>query len=54
MIGLPSGVVVQSSDRINPSLDYLPCSVETVGLVKDRRLNTTAAVMTRDDDVADF
>ena len=53
MVGLPSGVVVQGSDRIDPSLDCLSRSVEVVGPVKDRSLNTTTAVVARNEDVAD-
>jgi len=52
MSDLPSRVVVQGSDRINPILNCLSRTVEVVGPVEDRSLNTTAAVMARDDDVA--
>ena len=51
---LPSGVVVQRSDWIDPCLNCFPCSVEVIGLVEDRSLNATTAVVTHDDDAADF
>lgn len=35
-------------------MDCFSCSVEVVGLVEDGSLDTTTAVMTHDDDVADF
>lgn len=44
--------MVQGSDRINPRLNCLSCPIEVVGPVKDRSLDTTAAVMARDDDMA--
>ena len=53
VVGLPSGVLVQRSDGIDPRLDCFSCSVEVVGLAEDRCLNTTTTVMTHDDNVAD-
>lgn len=52
MSDLPSRVAVQFSDRINPRLNCLSRTVEVFGPVKNRSLNTTAAIMARDDDVA--
>ena len=52
-IDLPSGVVVQASNWLDPILDCLSCTVEVARPVEDRSLNTTAAIVTHDDDVAD-
>jgi hypothetical protein len=54
VIDLPSGAVVQRSDRFDPILDHFSCPVEIVGPVEDGSLDTTAAVMTHDDNMADI
>lgn len=51
---LPSGVIVQCSDRIDPSLDHFPSSVEIVWPVEDSSLDTTTAVMAHDEDMTDI
>lgn len=53
VIDSPGGVMVQLSDRIDPSLNHFSCSVEIVGPVENRGLDTTTAVMAHDDDMAD-
>lgn len=53
-IDLPGGVVVQHSNWLDPILDRLSCTVEIARPVKDCSLNTTAAIVTHDDDVADI
>lgn len=51
---LPSGIVVQRPDGVDPCLDRFSCIVEFGGLVEDGSLNTTAAVVTHNDDVANI
>ena len=46
--------MVQRSDRIDPILDYFPCSVKITGPVEDSSLDTTTAVMAHDDDMANI
>jgi len=53
-IDLPSGIVVQRSDGIDPCLDCFTCTIELVGLVEGGSLNAPAAVMPHDDNVADL
>jgi hypothetical protein len=45
--------VVQRSDRIDPSLDYLSCPVGMVGPIEDGGLNSATPVMTHNDDMTD-
>jgi hypothetical protein len=50
----PSRTIVELSYRFDPILDYFSCPVEICGFAEGGGLNSTAPVMTHDDNVADI